>query len=297
MWAVVVGRGRLIGTDPDWGKRGATEGGEMSGFDPGGSRVLVTGASRGIGEAIAREFAANGSEVVLAARSEDRIGELARELGGHAFPLDVSDPGRLEGYIDRVEAQVGPLDVLVNNAGVESSHYLERTDESEISRIVAINLVAPMRLSRQVLPGMIDRSRGWIVNISSLAAMTPSPGLVVYGATKAGLTQFSDGLRFELKGSGVGVTVAHLGPIDTEMWDKVVDIRGLDAAQARLRRMGLLVTVSPSKVARDVVRAVRYGRREVRHPKRLWSNMALAASPKRITEALLSGFDPRPHVE
>ncbi len=269
----------------------------MSGFDPSGARVLVTGASRGIGEAIAREFAAAGSEVVLAARSADRIGELARQLGGHAFPLDVSDPDQLEGFVPRVESEVGPLDVLVNNAGVESDHYLERTDEADITRIVAVNLVAPMRLSRQVLPGMVDRARGRIVNISSLAAMTPTPGLVVYGATKAGLTQFSDALRFELKGSGVGVTVAHLGPIDTQMWDKVVDIKGLDAAQARLRRMGLLVTVSPKKVARDVVRAVRDGRREIRHPKRLWSNMALAASPKRITEALLVGFDPRPYVD
>ena len=260
-----------------------------------GTRVLITGGSQGIGECIARAFAAEGANVALAARQKDRIAALAAELGGTAHPLDLADPSQVSGFIDSVEAAGGPIDILINNAGVETQSLVEDLPEDEIARVVAVNLVGPERLTRQVMGGMIERGRGHLVFTSSAAAMTPAPGLAVYCSTKAGLTRFSETLRIELKTTGVGVTVLHLGPIDTDMWTRVEQNPPFDAAQKRLRRLGLLTAVSPDKVAVDTVEAVRKGRREVRHPKRLWANMAIAATPGRFTELGLARHVPRRH--
>jgi len=264
-------------------------------MDVAGSRVLITGASRGIGASMARAFVEAGATVALAARTEDAITDLAAELGGKAYPLDVSDPGQLDGFIAKVEADGGPVDILCNNAGVETLDLLEDLDEAEISRVVMINLIAPQRLTRQALPGMIERGRGHLVYSSSVATFTPSPGLAVYCATKAGLTRFGETVRIEVKKTGIGVTTLHLGPVDTSMWERVTGSGVFDAAQKRFRRLGLLVNVSPEKVAADTVVAVEKGKREVRHPKRLSSNMALNSAPARLTEGLLVGFVPRKH--
>ena len=258
-----------------------------------GKRVPITGASRGIGESMAREFSAAGADVALAARSESTLSALAEELGGTAHIIDLADAGRLDGFIAEVEATGGPIDVLVNNAGVETQDLIEDIDEAEIASVIAVNLTGPERLTRQVLPGMIQRGGGHLVYTSSVAAMTPSPGLAVYCSTKAGLTRFSETLRLELRRTAVGVTTVHLGPVATSMWDRVTENPAADAAQRRFRRVGLLTTVSPEKVATDVVAAVRKGKREVRHPKRLAANMALSALPTRMTELSLAGLVPR----
>lgn len=264
-------------------------------MDVRGARVLITGASRGIGAEMARAFASAGAQVALAARSYEAVAALADELGGTAHRLDLAEPASLDGFIERVEADGGPVDILVNNAGVESTGLIEQAAEDDIAGVVAVNLVGPQRLSRQVVGGMIERGRGHLVFTSSLAAITPSPGLGPYCATKAGLSRFAEVLRLELARTGVGVTVLHLGPIATDMWDRVTDAGPFDAAQRRLRRLGLLTTVSAERVAADTVRAVSKGRREVRHPKRLALTMALGAAPGRLTEALLAGFVPRDH--
>ena len=260
-----------------------------------GARVLITGASRGIGASMARAFAGEGAKVALAARSEGEIGALAEELGGSAHVIDVADSSQLDGFVAEVEATGGPIDVLVNNAGIETQALVEDLSEADLERVIAVNLIAPQRLTNQVLAGMIERGRGHLVFTSSAAAMTPSPGLAPYCASKAGLTRFSETLRIELRGTGVGVTTMHLGPVDTSMWDRVTENPAFDASQKRIRRLGLLATVSPEKVAEDAVEAVRKGRREVRHPKRLWMNMALAAAPGRMTELALAGITPRRH--
>lgn len=264
-------------------------------MDLSGARVLITGASKGIGACMARSFAEAGANVALAARSEGLLKELAVELGGTAHPLDVADPSQVTGFIDRVEADGGPIDVLVNNAGVETLDLIEDTEEDEITRAITVNLIGPERLTRQVLPGMLARNKGHLVFTSSAAAMTPAPGASVYCSTKAGLTRFSETVRLETKKMNIGVTTLHLGPIDTDMWGRIATGPAFDDAQKRLRRLGMLTDVAPEKVAADTVEAVLKGKREVRHPKRLGLTMAIAAVPGRMTSAALAGLDHRKH--
>jgi len=257
--------------------------------------ALITGASKGIGASIARAFARQGAHVVLAARSVNEIDQLADELNGSSLPLDVADPDELAGVIDRVEAEIAPIDILVNNAGIETEEFVEDIDENRIKEVLATNLLAPMRLTRQVLPGMIERGRGHLLYTSSMAAITPAPGLATYCASKAGLTRFAETVRMETDGTGINVTTMHLGPVDTEMWTRVTNNPAFDQAQRRLRQLRMLTDVSPDKVAADAVQAVIKQKREVRHPKRLWATMALAAAPGRITELLVRGVDHRIH--
>jgi len=259
--------------------------------------VLITGASKGIGAAIARAFAKQGAHVVLVARSTDEIEQLAEQLNGSSFSVDLTDAAQLDGFIERVEREISPIDILVNNAGIETQDFVEDIDEQKISDVLATNLLTPIRLTRQALPQMIERGRGHLVYTSSMAAITPAPGLAVYCASKAGLSRFAETVRMETKGTGVEVTTMHLGPVDTEMWDRVTSNPAFDQAQRRLRQIGMLTDVSAKKVATDVTRAVIRQKREVRHPKRLWGTMALAALPGRITELLVSGVNHRSHKE
>jgi short-subunit dehydrogenase len=257
--------------------------------------VLITGASKGIGASMARAFAQHGSHVILAARSVNEIDRLANELDGSSLPLDVANPEQLAGVIDRVEADVAPIDILVNNAGIETEEFAEDIDENRMREVLTTNLLAPMRLTRQVLPGMIERGRGHLLYTSSMAAITPAPGLAAYCASKAGLTRFAETVRMETDGTGINVTTMHLGPVDTEMWSRVTNNPAFDQAQRRLRRLRMLADVTPEKVAADAVQAVIKQKREVRHPKRLWPTMALGAAPGRITEFLVRGVNHRIH--
>lgn len=264
-------------------------------MDISGARVLITGASRGIGASMARAFADEGATVALAARSAEQLEELASELGGNAYAVDLGRSADVDGFIDRVEADGGPVDILINNAGIETSELIEDLDEQLIEQLSAVNLVSPMRLTRQVLPGMLERGTGHVVFSSSVAASTPAPGLAAYCASKAGLTRFSESLRIEMRGSGVGVTALHLGPVSTGMWERVTDNPAFDIAQSRFRKFKLLTDVSPELVAADTVDAVKTNKREVRHPKRLSATLSLAAAPGRLTEVLLAGITPRDH--
>jgi len=257
--------------------------------------VLITGASRGIGASLARAFAGQGAHVILAARSANEIESLATELNGFSIPLDVANPEELSGFIDRVESQVAPVDILINNAGIETQEFIEDIEEDRIEEVLATNLLAPMRLTRQVLPGMVKRGRGHLLYTSSIAAITPAPGLAAYCASKAGLTRFAETIRMETTGTGIHVTTMHLGPVDTEMWTRVTNNPAFDQAQQRLRRLRMLADVSPDKVAADAVQAVLKQKRDVRHPKRLWPTMALAAAPGRIAEFLVRGVNHRIH--
>ena len=258
-----------------------------------GSRVLITGASRGIGEALARRFAASGARVALVARTEPAIKDLAAELDGTAHPADLSEPLEVRGLVERIEGDGGPIDVLVNNAGVEEAGRFDGQSAADVERAFQVNLLAPTELCRQAIPGMLRRGRGHIVNMSSLAGTGVFPGLVVYSATKAGLTQLSAGLRAELRGTPVGTTLVELGPVPTDMLDRVESYPPTRASFARMRQLRLLADVSPGAVADDVVAAVERGRRHVRHPKRALVFPLLAEAPRRTVELLLTGVRPR----
>lgn len=254
-----------------------------------GRRVLITGASRGIGQAIAERFAAAGARLALVARSEGPLKELADRLGGTAHPTDLGDREQLVGLIDRIEGDAGPIDVLVNNAGVDLAGSFLDNASDDIEFLFRVNLLAPIELCHQAIPRMLERGGGHIVNVSSYAGTAVFPGLVAYSSAKAGLSQFTAGLRADLRGKPIGTTLVELGPIPTEMLSHVGDYAPTNDSFDRFYKLHLLVDVPKEKVAADVVEAVRKDRRHVRHPKRAMVFPLLTESPRRTVELFLSG--------
>jgi short-subunit dehydrogenase len=260
-------------------------------MDVTGARVLVTGASRGIGEGIARRFGAAGADVIGAARSTDALATLADDTGAAVVAFDAADPDQVDGFIDRVEAEHGPIDILVNNAGVEVSGLIEDAAAADIDRTIQVNLVTPVQLTRQIVPRMIERGQGHLVFTSSVAATGGTPTASIYSSTKAGLTRFAESVRIELADDGIDVTILHLGPIDTSMWDRLGSDETNQVALARGKRLGALAVGSVESVAQATLTAVEKGRREVRIPRR----MAIAAMANgintRFTELVYRGID------
>jgi len=254
-----------------------------------GRHVLVTGASRGIGRVLAERFAAAGSRVALVARTREDLEEVADAVDGAAYVADLADAAAVSGLVARIEQAGGPLDVVVNNAGVETAgHLLDPTSE-EVERLFRLNLLTPVELCRQVLPGMLERRQGHIVALSSLAGVATFPGLAAYGSTKAGLTHFMAGLRADLRGSPVGTTVVEIGPVTTDMMTRVKEYGPTRRAFERMSRLGLLVEIGPDQVADATVAAVRAGRRHVRLPRRAALSAVVTEAPRRVTELMLIG--------
>jgi 3-hydroxy acid dehydrogenase/malonic semialdehyde reductase len=186
--------------------------------------VFVTGASAGFGDAIARRFVAEGARVIAVARSEDKLEKLAGELGDAVLPvkLDVSDPDAVESTIEGLPENWREVDVLVNNAGLakglEPAHRAELEDWDAM---IATNVRGLVHVTRALLPGMVERGRGHVLNIGSIAGTYPYPGGNVYGATKAFVHQFSLNLRSDLHGTGVRVTNIEPGMVGGTDFSKV----------------------------------------------------------------------------
>lgn len=260
-----------------------------------GKRVVITGASQGIGAALARAFADAGSSVVVAARSLDKLEAVAARSGGVAHQVDLLDQAQTERFVDDVEATHGPVDILINNAGIESTDAAAVADVDTIRDVVRLNVEAPMVLTRAVLPGMLDRGSGHLVFLSSLAGTASFPTMSHYAATKAAITNFAGSVRWETRKHGVGVTVVAPGPVDTDMWDRVEALSGgAGNIRRRFERLRLLPKLSPDVLAEQTVAAVRSGRRHVRHPKRLSTQFWLNEAPRRVVEMTLTGvrYDP-----
>lgn len=246
-----------------------------------GRRALVTGASRGIGEAIARALAEAGASVALVARDRDALDALAAELGGTAHPCDLCDPAAVATLVPTVEDDgTGPIDLLVNNAGLDATGAFVAMDADDLERIYRLNLLTPAHLCRAVLPGMLERGRGHLVNVSSLSGVAAYPGLAAYASTKAGLTQLTEVLDLDLHGLPVGTTVVEIGPIPTDMLDDVMGYEPTRRGFERAYRLRLLADVPKEKVAAEVVRAVQRGRRHVRLPKRAIAFPLATAFPR-----------------
>jgi uncharacterized protein len=179
------------------------------GVQLGGATTLLTGASGGIGDAIARALHARGARLLLSGRRSDALERLRAELGGDgtALAADLAQPGAPAALAERA----GPVDVLVANAALPASGPLDGFTPEEIDRALDVNLRAPMQLARALVPGMVERGRGHVVLVSSLSGKIASAGSSVYSATKFGLRGFAGGLREDLHGSGVGVTVVFPG--------------------------------------------------------------------------------------
>jgi short-subunit dehydrogenase len=226
-----------------------------------GATTLVTGASSGIGAALCRALADAGATVALVARRAERLAEIAAALppGRHAtFPCDVRDPAALDATLAAVQTRLGDVDVLVNNAGIGCYLPFVETDAEETAAILETNLHAALHLTRAVLPGMLARGRGHVVNVASIAGRIGSRNHAVYCASKFALAGFSESLVYELAGTGVGVTLVNPGIIATPFFDHASFAR----FPARARRRA----IAPTVVAAAIVRAIRRDRTEVTVP-------------------------------
>ncbi len=224
------------------------------------STAILTGASRGIGVLIAEHLARKGVNIALAARSAEdleKTAEKVRALGAKAItvPTDVQDNNALQSLVERADAELGPVDLLINNAGIESYSYYEETDPAVIESILRTNVIAVELLTRFALPGMVKRGRGHVVNIASAAGKTAVPYNTVYSSSKHALVGFSWSLREEMKPKGVGVSVVCPGFVsDTGMaydWmqgEKAPKVAGM---------------VSPEKVAAATITAIEKDKAEV----------------------------------
>ena len=198
--------------------------------------VLITGASSGFGEAAARRFVAGGHRVIAAARRVDRLSQLGKELGGALLPLamDVTDPASITAALASLPEDWRTLDVLVNNAGLAlGTEPAQRSSLAEWTTMIDTNTKGLVTVTHGVLPGMVERGRGTIVNVGSIAGNTPYPGGNVYGATKAFVEQFTRNLRADLVGTGVRATNLAPGLCGGTEFSNV-RYRGDDAAAAKV---------------------------------------------------------------
>jgi short-subunit dehydrogenase len=217
-----------------------------------GATALVTGASSGIGASVARALAAAGARVALVARRRERLEALARSLppeAAESFPCDVRDPAAIAATAAAVAARFGHVDLLVNNAGIGRYLTFLETGPADVAALFETNIHAALHFTRSVLPGMLARRRGHLVNVASIAARIGSRNHAVYCASKFALAGFSESLVYELEGTGVGVTLVNPGIIDTPFFDHASFAAFPTQARAR--------AIPPERVAAAILRAVR----------------------------------------
>lgn len=222
-----------------------------------GANVLLTGGSRGLGPHIAEALATRGANVALAARSRAGLEKVAEAVRGHgvqavAIPTDLAEEAGCTEAVRRVREELGEVDILVHNAGLETEGAFVKVPWDEVRATVEVNLMAPLRLTHLLLPGMVERGRGHVVVISSLGGLAGTPYDAVYCGTKAALAHWARGLRLELSGTGVAVSTIYPGYVTgTGMFARF----GVKAPWA-------IGSCTPSQVVSAVVDAVERGRKE-----------------------------------
>jgi uncharacterized protein len=250
--------------------------------------ALVTGASSGIGDQLARQLAARGHDLVLVARDQGRLEALAKEVehahGAHAqvLPADLTDPKQLRAVEARCHDNTAPIDVLVNNAGFGTFGPFHTLDVDAETREINLNVIALVRLTHAAAQEMAPLGRGGILNVSSLAGFQPGPMNAVYGATKAFVTSFTEAVHEELKGTGVSVTVlcpgftrtgfqavadVPAGDVPGFMWQEAAEVAraGLDALEKNRavaipgsvnKVLGTFSSITPHAITRRIGAAV-----------------------------------------
>jgi short-subunit dehydrogenase len=232
----------------------------MARFDLDGAAVVLTGGSRGIGPYIAAALATRGARIALVARTGGELQEQAEQLqatGATAVAVvaDVTSRPGIERIAETTQRQLGPIDVLVNNAGGDLQREFHRLSEPEIEQILALNLTSAMLLARRLLPGMLERGRGHIVNVSSMAGRVAFPLSEPYAAAKDGLIAFTRVLRGDYRTRGVSASTLILGPVG----EVGVGARTAEQLALDLPRFGL---VAPEKVGAAAVKAIERDRAE-----------------------------------
>jgi short-subunit dehydrogenase len=214
-----------------------------------GATVLLTGASGGIGEAIARALSARGAKPILTGRRAEALEALAAETGGRALVADLAEAAEVE----RLIGEAGEVDILVANAALPASGRLETYTRAQLDRALDVNLRAPIVLAHALSPGMVARGRGQLVFISSLSGKAAAPESSLYSATKFGLRGFALSLREDLRADGVGVSVVLPGFVSDTGLRGDADFKLPPGAGMR----------TPAQVARGVVRAIERDRAEL----------------------------------
>jgi NAD(P)-dependent dehydrogenase (short-subunit alcohol dehydrogenase family) len=188
-----------------------------------GRRVLVTGASSGIGAGLAEEFARRGAVVGICARRQDRLDEVLERCRAHSpasrrWVVDLSDPAAVDRLAVEALDELGGVDVLVNNAGIPKRRHVSKLDMDTVESVMNINFLSPVRLTLALLPSMLERGSGRIINVSSVAATLSSPGESAYDASKAAVTAFRESMAIDLWETGVRILIVYPGLVDTELF-------------------------------------------------------------------------------
>ncbi len=218
-----------------------------------GCVALVTGGSSGIGAATVRALARAGARPLIAGRDAARLARLAAETGGTALRADLAAPGGPQALAAAALKAAGRVDLLVSNAGIGWAGPIGELAPATAQELVTVNLTAPIQLAALLIPGMVQRGRGRVVFVSSVAGTTGVRGEAAYSAAKGGLGYFAESLAYELAGSGVGVSLVVPGVVDTPFFER----RGRPYDRRRP------VPISAEKVAEAIVGAARRDRRVV----------------------------------
>ena len=232
-----------------------------------GSVAFITGASRGIGREVVRMAAAKGAQVGLISRSEDELRELLTEVGGRGAiaVADVADRGQTDEAIAKLTSELGPADILVNNAGIGAFGAVADTDIDTFERLMRINYLGTVYATKAVLPGMLERRRGHIVSVASIAGRIGAPLEAAYSATKFAVVGFSEALAIELAPRGIGVSIVNPGPVKTEFFNA----RGVPYQRKTPKPLEV------GRVARDVIDVVEHNKLETYLPR--WLRQAVVS--------------------
>jgi short-subunit dehydrogenase len=250
----------------------------MAKFDLNGATAIVTGGSRGIGPFIAQSLAGHGAKVALVARSEPELNANARRLSEPgqevvAFAADVTSAADRRELIEAVERRLGQVDVLVNNAGGDLQREFHNLSDTEIHSILELNLTSAVMLTRLALPGMLERRRGHIVNVSSMAGRVSFPNTEAYAAAKDGLIAFTRVLRADYRARGISGSTLILGPVG----EAGVGARTADELGLQLPPVGL---ARPAKIGKLTVKAIRSDKAE----------LAILPGPGKLLRGLMDRF-------
>ena len=245
--------------------------------------AIVTGASHGIGPYIVRALAKEGINLVLAARSVDELEQVAnaadmRATGVHVLtvPTDVTDRDARSALVSAAERTFGSVDVLVNNAGGDPQREFHHYTTDDVEALISLNLTGPIELTRLLLPGMLQRQQGHIVNISSMGGSVSFPYTEVYSAAKDGLIAFTHVLRADYRQAGVSSSVLILGPIK----DAGTGARTMQEINQRMSAMGKASMSPPEAVAQAVLKSIRHDKAEI----------VVMPGPGRLMRALMTLF-------
>ena len=252
--------------------------------------VLITGASAGIGRACAQAFATEGARLILVSRSREGLKETARLVGSAEvgiFPADLSEIHGLETVCAEIRKDFPRLDILVNNAGVGLYVPSYQSDPETVRRLFALNVLAPIELVRLLLPTL--REGSWIVNVSSIVGKVPLPWMPLYSASKHALSAYSDALRMELDGSGIGVLAVHPGYVSTGFGANTLAGTIPQNIGGR-KRFGITV----EQCAAAILDGLRKGKRTVVTPRLGWGLIAAARLIPGLLYKRLAGMNPLP---